>query len=76
MSATMKEAVVAKEAIKALLRTAGVVAACGITKTPSGELAVKVNLANASDAGAVPTDARGVPVLVEKVGKVRALAGA
>lgn len=69
----MKEAQAAKSALKATLRSAGVEASCGITK--SGEqYAVKVNLPDSSRQASVPASIHGTPVVVEIIGQVRAVA--
>ena len=73
MPVTMKTALAAKGAVKAALRSAGIAAACGITKTASGELAVKVNLPEAKKVPKLPSRMRGVRVVVEKVGRIRAM---
>ena len=73
MSVLMKDALAAKAAMKDELTRLGIRAACGVTSCESG-LAVKVNLPDANNATLLPSAIKGVPVIIEISGAVRALA--
>ena len=68
----MKQAMAAKTALKALLRSSGVEASVGITKSGAA-YAVKVNLQDATRRTTVPAKIEGTPVIVEVIGRVRAI---
>ncbi len=73
MAITMQEALMAKTTLRGALRSAGVQAACGVTKTGT-DYAVKVNVASKEIADKVPRHVLDVPVVIAITGPVRAMA--
>lgn len=69
--ASIEEARAAKVKVGRILGDHPDLRGVGIARA-NGSFGLKVNLADGRDAGAVPCDVDGVPVLVEVVGEVRA----
>ena len=71
MPVLMKDAIAAKAAMKDELTRLGIQAACGVTTGMAG-LAVKVNVSTETIRAAIPSEIKGVPVIVEVTGEIRA----
>ncbi len=69
----MKDALAAKAAMKARLRSANIAASVGITKQGQAH-ALKVNLPDAAHISQIPGEIEGTPVVVEVIGQVHAIA--
>ena len=71
MPVTLERAQAAKQAARLRLAHLSGIVGIGITRVGE-DYAVKINLRDAHDAGAVPPEIDGVPVRVEVVGSIRA----